>query len=468
MTIFLAPGSELTKTLPFVPGLPQLNDVALTFLEEEFGELLPPFQFPEEWAMLSEMDKEELEKVALTPKLVHQILMNIKVNPTKVDVQHSQNCVPKSNVRYRSQSNEDKAIIEQFYHNKPICGGTIVEIGALDGVQFSKSWYFEHALQWKSLLIEANPNNFKRLQKNRPNAINVYSAMCTGETIDFIGSGAFGGIVSTMSKSHASRWIHPREKKVQVPCRRFKELFSNYGIKHVDVFVLDVEGGEFEVLKSMDWSCSVGLWVVELDGLNPVKDNAVRTELQTHGYVPATWDIRDWCTKGRDCTSNENPFVILSVEHDDSVPPRKNMLDVPLLQAWFGEWSFADRVPYDASKGRQKKNVVGITTNVWYYDMLSKYKYVACPKGLGIDTHRTWESLYMGAIPIVLKSSISPVYEGLPVIQLDSWEELNEESLTIPENSSYEKLDLDFWVTKILNVCHADIYPISDHENEQE
>ena len=67
MTIFLAPGSDLTKTLPFVPGLPQLNNVTLTFLEEEFGELLPPFQFIEEWAMLSEMDKEELEKVALTP-----------------------------------------------------------------------------------------------------------------------------------------------------------------------------------------------------------------------------------------------------------------------------------------------------------------------------------------------------------------------------------------------------------------
>ena len=49
MTIFLAPGSDLTKTLPFVPGMPTLDDVTLTFLEEEFGELLPPFQFREVW-----------------------------------------------------------------------------------------------------------------------------------------------------------------------------------------------------------------------------------------------------------------------------------------------------------------------------------------------------------------------------------------------------------------------------------
>ena len=52
-------------------------------------------------------------------------------------------CIPKSNVPYRSQSNEDKAIVEQLYGGQPKCNGTIVEIGALDGVQYNNSWYFE-------------------------------------------------------------------------------------------------------------------------------------------------------------------------------------------------------------------------------------------------------------------------------------------------------------------------------------
>eukprot|EP00941_MAST-03F_sp_MAST-3F-sp1_P005891 g5891.t1 len=81
MTILLAPGSDLTKTLPFIPGMPQLKDVALAFLQEEFGELLPPFQFIDEWAMLADIDKDELEKVALTTKLVHQILMTVFLAP---------------------------------------------------------------------------------------------------------------------------------------------------------------------------------------------------------------------------------------------------------------------------------------------------------------------------------------------------------------------------------------------------
>eukprot|EP00941_MAST-03F_sp_MAST-3F-sp1_P001082 g1082.t1 len=76
-TIFLAPGSDLTKALPFIPGMPQLKDVALAFLQEEFGELLPPSQFSEEWTTLSEMDEEELKKLSLTSALVEQILFNI-------------------------------------------------------------------------------------------------------------------------------------------------------------------------------------------------------------------------------------------------------------------------------------------------------------------------------------------------------------------------------------------------------
>ena len=216
-----------------------------------------------------------------------------------------QKCTPKSNVPYRSQSNEDKAIIEQLYGGRPKCGGTIVEIGALDGVRYSNSWYFEHALQWKALLIEANPTNFKALETNRPNAINIHSAMCMGESIDFIGGGAVGGMVNTMSEKHGKKWVNPMEKSVSVPCQTFKPLFSKHGIIHVDIFILDVEGGEFEVLKTMDWSVTVGVWVVELDSTNPQKNHDVRKELRKHGYTPATWNIRDWCSKGGDCTANE-------------------------------------------------------------------------------------------------------------------------------------------------------------------
>ena len=208
-------------------------------------------------------------------------------------------------MKYLSQSNEDKAIIEQVYGGNPKCKGTIVEIGALDGKRYSNSWYFEHALQWTSVLIEANPDNFKALERNRPNAINIHSAMCSGDFIEFIGHGAVGGMVDTMSDRHRAGWVGATESPTRVPCQTFKQVFSKHGIKHVDVFILDVEGGEFEVLKTMDWSVTVGVWVIELDSSNPEKNRKVRDELSRNGYIPAEWNIRDWCAKGGDCTSNE-------------------------------------------------------------------------------------------------------------------------------------------------------------------
>lgn len=42
-----------------------------------------------------------------------------------------------------------------------------------------------------------------------------------------------------------------------------------------------------------------------------------------------------------------------------------------------------------------------------YPKIQSKYRYVLCPPGNGIDTHRLWETIYRGGIPIVLDDSWS-------------------------------------------------------------
>lgn len=60
---------------------------------------------------------------------------------------------------------------------------------------------------------------------------------------------------------------------------------------------------------------------------------------------------------------------------------------------------------------------------------LSETKFVLSPRGNGLDCHRTWESLLMGAIPIVRTSSIDSLYEDLPVIIIEDWETINEEFL---------------------------------------
>jgi len=60
---------------------------------------------------------------------------------------------------------------------------------------------------------------------------------------------------------------------------------------------------------------------------------------------------------------------------------------------------------------------------------LSESMFVLCPRGNGLDCHRVWESLYMGAIPIVKSSSMDVAFEELPVLIINDWSEITEEFL---------------------------------------
>lgn len=58
-----------------------------------------------------------------------------------------------------------------------------------------------------------------------------------------------------------------------------------------------------------------------------------------------------------------------------------------------------------------------------YIEDLSKSVFVVSPPGCGLDCHRTWEALLMGCYPIVLSSSLNPLYENLPVVIVRDWSE---------------------------------------------
>ena len=81
-----------------------------------------------------------------------------------------------------------------------------------------------------------------------------------------------------------------------------------------------------------------------------------------------------------------------------------------------------------------------------YCEKLSNYKYVLCPPGNGVSTHRFWETLYLGSIPIVLSHRIYRDYT-LPIIKLDRWEQLTLEMLKKFNENEYsrEMLDFEYW-----------------------
>ena len=86
---------------------------------------------------------------------------------------------------------------------------------------------------------------------------------------------------------------------------------------------------------------------------------------------------------------------------------------------------------------------------------MSKYTFVLCPFGVGMDCHRTWEALCLGCIPILCAPIFKKLFEELPVLIVNNWKEITEELLnsTIEKfknlSFNYDKLLLKYWVEKI-------------------
>jgi len=74
-----------------------------------------------------------------------------------------------------------------------------------------------------------------------------------------------------------------------------------------------------------------------------------------------------------------------------------------------------------------------------YRNKLIQHKYILCPPGNGIDTHRLWETLYLGSIPVVEENQFNNYYKNLPIITYKNLEELSLESL----NSKFKNLNFD-------------------------
>jgi len=65
------------------------------------------------------------------------------------------------------------------------------------------------------------------------------------------------------------------------------------------------------------------------------------------------------------------------------------------------------------------------------HKLMRKSLFVPSPAGNGPDCHRTWEAIYLGCVPVVLKSEFTGL-ESWPVLLIDDWSDLiNKSSLEL-------------------------------------
>lgn len=91
----------------------------------------------------------------------------------------------------------------------------------------------------------------------------------------------------------------------------------------------------------------------------------------------------------------------------------------------------------------------------------TRYAFVVSPHGNGLDCHRTWESLVLGNIVIVKRSSIDPLYDGLPVVIVDDWPEITRDNLhqwhaqhsrAFEDGRVRERLTNRYWIERMRRI----------------
>jgi hypothetical protein len=92
-----------------------------------------------------------------------------------------------------------------------------------------------------------------------------------------------------------------------------------------------------------------------------------------------------------------------------------------------------------------------------FFDTMNKCQFVLCPAGNGIDTHRLWESLYLGCIPIVKKYAFTEYFAAkLPLLIVNNWGDItlkfliNKYQEMDRMNYNWDILKISYWKNLIL------------------
>ncbi len=155
-------------------------------------------------------------------------------------------------------------------------GGFFIEAGANNGLRQSNTLYFEKYLGWRGLLVEAIPALADACRKNRPKCIVENFALVsdhyTAPTIemDYLNlMSQVKGCLTTPETAarHLEKGLESMRKgdtryTITVPTITLSQILDNHRISHIDLFSLDVEGYEAEVLQGLNFNRHRPTWLL--------------------------------------------------------------------------------------------------------------------------------------------------------------------------------------------------------------
>jgi len=173
--------------------------------------------------------------------------------------------------------NDDVPKVKQFYSQhlqdewlekntfKGYKNGIFVDVGAHDGKKLNNTLYFEVENNWTGINIEPIETVYKQLLKNRRNCINLNIAIDENNGYsDFIINNGYTEMLSGLKKCYDNRHLDRMKseisqfggetKTVKVITQTLETIFDKYNIKNVNYLSIDVEGAEYNVIKSINFN----------------------------------------------------------------------------------------------------------------------------------------------------------------------------------------------------------------------
>jgi FkbM family methyltransferase len=157
--------------------------------------------------------------------------------------------------------------------------GFFLDIGAHDGIYLSNTYLLERKYDWTGICVEANPDSFERLRKNR-RATCIQACLDSAEGfVDFAKKGVFGGIISANTDNNDLQDKRDEVLSLKTKCLE-KVLAENGAPMELDYVSIDVEGAEERILGNFNFKRH------RFKCLTIERPNAlVRTLLREAGYI---------------------------------------------------------------------------------------------------------------------------------------------------------------------------------------
>jgi FkbM family methyltransferase len=163
---------------------------------------------------------------------------------------------------FHSQYNQDNYLETNIF--KGYKNGFYVDVGAHDGISINNTLYFEENNNWRGINIEPIEKVFDKLVINRPNNINLNCAVCNndGET-EFLCNTGYTEMISGIKDNFDIRHLERLEREnihygsttevIKVNTKKLETILDENDISHINYLSIDVEGAEFEVIKSINF-----------------------------------------------------------------------------------------------------------------------------------------------------------------------------------------------------------------------